>query len=149
MVQSNRAAKKEIPIPTLAERTVPQPLSLHASEPQIPTPPKYMDGHQPPSASYLRLSPVSSKHKHSPPFLFHPSTFCKPQASRDPGEFGEGAMRRTWEHGDHWDALGTPELCLQPHPAVPICAATLRKTVFCKPPGQVPAPFPLKARSGM
>lgn len=133
-------------------RTVPQPLSSHASEPQIPTPPKYMDGHQPPSASYLRLSPVSLKHKLPPPTFFHLSTFCEPQASGEPREFEEGGTRRTWEHpmrDEHWDAPRTPAHCLQPHRAAPICAATSRKSDFCKPPGQVPAPFLLKARSGM
>lgn len=108
-----------------------------------------MDGHQPPSASYPHLSPVSPQHR--PPALFHPST-CKPQASGEPREFGEEAMRRTGNHpmqGKPWDAPRTPVLCLQPYQAIPISAATPRKTVSCKPPGQVPAPFPLKARLRM
>lgn len=114
--------------------------------------PKYTDGHQPPSASYRCLTPVSPKHKLPPPAFFHPSTLCRPWASGEPREFEEGATRRTQEHpmhGECRDELRTPVLYLQPHRAFPICAATLRKRVFCKPPGQVPAPFPLKARSRM
>lgn len=67
------------------------------------------------SHQHLTLSQVYPKHKHHCPALFYPS---KLQAGREPGEFGEGAMRSTREHpvnGEHWDVMGTPGLCLQPH----------------------------------
>lgn len=141
-----RCKKKKDPCPHLGwENYVPAPFF-----PCFRAPNPHLTQIQPPSASSLHLSPVSPQHR--PPALFHPSTFCKPQASGEPRKFGEEAMRRTGNHpmqDKPWDAPRTPVLCLQPYQAIPVSAATPRKTVSCKPPGQMPAPFPLKARLGM